>query len=444
MHNAVVVAVELLSLMILVGFSAFFSSSEMALFSLSRAKILSYQDNPSLSLRRIYELMHDYHRTLITIILGNMFVNSMIPMLEEELIHMANLGKVTTLILSAVVGIVVLLLFGEITPMTVAYVHSESWAKYVATPIFFCRKLLAPVTFLVGKACDKILDLLGRRSSNPLSDDEYRSWLDHAAEKGTLRSDEVSLLKEVFELRKTTVFDVMRSRVDLTPVSVSTSADKLSDLIRETRQPYVPVSEAGNLDKAYLLVSSLGFFSLPKQDQSNWLKAPCTRRAVSLPKLCTLSKALHSLRDAGDQAALIVDEYGGVSGMITIEDIYSELAGNSVELTDARVHFIELSPNSWVFDGNAELDLVREKTTWSNCNWNHQFRSNTLNGLFCEILGALPQNHDSVMVDDRVELRALAVSRTRVAKVLIRINSTVSNPIPSLPNDPSDDIGGQA
>ena len=129
--DKIVFLVELILLFLCVGLSAFFSSSEMALFSLSRAKILSYKNDKNSAKRKIFLLMSDYRRTLIAIILGNMFVNSCISMLNEELLSQLNLGEAVTTLLSAVIAVVILLLFGEISPMTVAHAHCGSWSVRV-------------------------------------------------------------------------------------------------------------------------------------------------------------------------------------------------------------------------------------------------------------------------------------------------------------------------
>ncbi len=130
MNNFILLA-ELVLLLICITLSAFFSSAEMALFSLSRAKVLSYQNSLSSTKRKIYFLMDNYRKTLITIILGNMFVNSCISMLNDELLSNLHLSAAATTILSILVAVVILLLFGEITPMTVAYAHCDPWSMKV-------------------------------------------------------------------------------------------------------------------------------------------------------------------------------------------------------------------------------------------------------------------------------------------------------------------------
>ena len=171
-------------LIVCIAFSAWFSSSEMALFSLKRAQILSYENGPDPARRAIFTLMYDYHQTLATIILGNMFVNSAISMLNDELLNSLHLGEAATTALSAFCGVAVLLLFGEITPMSLAYAHADSWSRTVARPLLLLRRILQPLTRVAGTFCDRILDLLGRKSPEPLSQAEFMTYLDTCVERG--------------------------------------------------------------------------------------------------------------------------------------------------------------------------------------------------------------------------------------------------------------------
>ena len=164
--------------------SAWFSSSEMALFSLKRAQILSYEQDPDPARRAIFTLMHDYHQTLATIILGNMFVNSAISMLNDELLNSLHWSEAATTALSAFCGVTVLLLFGEITPMSLAYVHADSWSRTVARPLLLVRRILHPLTLVAGAFCDRILDVMGRKSQSPLTQAEFISYLDACVERG--------------------------------------------------------------------------------------------------------------------------------------------------------------------------------------------------------------------------------------------------------------------
>lgn len=191
-------SVLLLLLIVFVLCSAWFSSAEMALFSIPRAQIYSYAKETDPAKKRIFQMMKDYELTLITIILGNMFVNSCISMLNNEFLNTLDLDETTTMILSVVIGVVILLLFGEITPMSLAYSHADAWSQKVAGPLFHFRRLLLPLTRGMEKICDRALDALGRQTPQPLTQSEYLSYLDSCVEHGAFTERQANLLKETF------------------------------------------------------------------------------------------------------------------------------------------------------------------------------------------------------------------------------------------------------
>ncbi len=421
--DKIVFLAELILLFFCIGLSAFFSSSEMALFSLSRAKIMSYKNSKSSAERKIYLLMNDYRRTLIAIILGNMFVNSCISMLNNELLLQLNLGEAVTTLLSAVIAVVILLLFGEITPMTVAHVHCNIWSVLVSPFIYGFQKLLLPVITGVSWICEKILIKLGKKQPAPLNSQEYLSYLDSVADQGLFNPEEADLLKEVLRLREKVVEDVMQSRVDLVYLQDNASHEEAASVIRKSRQAFLPVSDGQELDQANRLLSTRVFFNLPVEERKNWLHSPAVFRASFLPDHSSLPKALAEMKRKNLEVALVADEYGGINGMLTLQDIYSEIAGKSVERnSNPDWYCLRLSKTSWIFDGMSPMDFVLKNCPWEGFDPDEQgYESNTLNGIFCEELGALPEINESVSLGNTT-LTALSVERNRITKIRVEIN----------------------
>lgn len=418
---SLVLIFEILLLILFVGISAFCSSSEMSLFSLSRAKVLSYKDSSSSVERRIYMLMTGYHRTLITIIFCNMFVNSCVSMLNDTILSSFHLNPTLTLIASGVTGIVILLLFGEVSPMTLAYAYCEPWSRYVATPVAVMRKLLYPLTFTVEKICEKILDLLGRRTEEGLTPTEYLSYIDLSCERGLFTPDEAKLMKETFALRSKSVESVMRGRASLHFVSRNASPQEVCRVIRESCQAYLPVTDSDSLDTADAILSARAFFTLSQEERKSWNTSACMlEKTIFIPEQATLEKALCTMKEASAGAALAADEYGAVSGMIMREDIYSELTGRSVELDDqSEWELLKIGRNQWLFDGMSSFEFM--KMALSLKVPPGRFSARTINGVFCELLGAIPQQGDSVAFGN-VTLFAKTVSRNRVTRVLVTVN----------------------
>ena len=414
-------------LVLLIGISAFCSSAEMALFSLSRPKVLSYKKSPDPVRRLIWKLMNRQARTLITIIFCNMFVNSMVSMLNDALLAKMKLPPAATLAVSAFSGIVILLLLGEITPMTVAYIYSGKWAEISAHPVYFAWKMLTPLTALVESFCNWILNRLGHARQEGLKPEEYLSYIENAVARGSFTAEEAMLMKDAIALRDKTVESVMRNRSDLYYVSREDSPETIREIIRQHAQAYLPVSSERRLDSADAILSARLFFALPAEARKNWQNSPCVMdNIVFIPEATTLEKALRTLKRSRTYAALAADEYGAVSGIITREDIYSELAGRSLELDDqTEYEMLKVGPDQWMFDGMATLEFM--KMALSLKIPPGQFAATTLNGIFCELLGSIPQQGDSV-TSGRITLTAHAMNGNRISRMLVTVR----------PEDPAD------
>ena len=414
------ISVQVAVLLLLIGISAFCSSAEMALFSLPRPKVLSYRESKRPVQRLIWKLMNQQSRTLITIIFCNMFVNSLVSMLNETLLQKLHLPPAATFTVSAISGIVILLLLGEVTPMTIAYIYSEKWAEVAARPVYCFCKLLAPLTFLVEHGCGIIHNLLGHARQEGLRPEEYLSYIENGEERGSFTPEEAKLMKETIALRNKTVESVMRTRSDLYFITRQDSPETIREIIRKHAQAYLPVSSEKRLDSADAILSARLFFTLPPEARTRWQQSACVQdRAVFIPEATTLEKALRTLKRHKAYAALAADEYGAVSGIITREDIYSELAGRSVELDEqAEYDLLKIGPNQWMFDGTATLDFM--KMALSLNIQPGRFTATTLNGIFCELLGAIPQQGDSVSFD-RVTLYAHAMSGNRISRMLVTV-----------------------
>lgn len=416
----IVYIIELVILVIAITLSALFSSAEMALFSLNRAKILSYKNVQDPAKNRIWLLMDNAHLTLVTIILGNMFVNSCVSMLNDELLNALHLNEAATTALSILIGTAILLFFGEITPMTLANAHADAWAKQIASPLWQFRRVISPLVRTIGVFCDWILDKLGRREPVPLTSDEYLSYLDTCVAAHAFTKKEAAILKQTFELRDTQLGEVMRPRVDLTCAAYSDPPELVAEKIRRSGQAYLPVGHR-DLDSADALLDSLDFFRLNAEERKSWNTSPALLRNVPfLPKQTKLNKALRTMRAKGVSATLIADEYGGVNGMISIQDIYSEVAGQSVELSKVENQdYEQLAPDTWRFDGGCPLDSVRDNSDWKNCNADDEYKSSTISGLFCEELGYLPEPGEQIRIGE-YRLTALDVSKNRITEVLLK------------------------
>lgn len=404
---------QFILLIVLIAGSAFFSSCEMALFSLGRAKVATYKDDPSPAKRRIYFLLDNYNRTLVSIILSNMFVNSCISMLNDTVIHNTGLTGVAATVASAVIGILILLLFGEITPMTLAYVYCDHWSKIVAAPVCLMRTILFPVVWCAEKICDKILDILGRRKSVPLTHEEFDSYIDTCTRNGAFTGAEKELLKETLDFCAREVSEIMLPVNSLGFIRSDSSAKEIRELLFSRKYLYSLVGNK-NMDTASQLMPSRDFFALPPERRARWLSSGIVREAVFIPEQATVIHALRTLNAKKIAAALVSDEYGVTVGLISRACIYAALTGNVIGGEKSLpTEPLMSKQNVWLYDGLTPIECVMDDTGWRP---EREFESATLNGVFCELAGTLPAKDDEVECDG-FRIRILETQGNRASKI---------------------------
>ncbi len=387
--------INIIILIMLILFSAFFSCSETALFSLSRARLLNYRKDRSRTRKTIIELLDSYHTTLIALILANMFVNTGIAIVNEHIMAAANLGTWTTRILSIFITVVILLVLGEVIPKTIALINADKVSDKVALPVLLIKRLLSPVVLLVEKISSFILDLIGRRKIVPLTAEEYSSYLEMAGTSGAFSRAEMQLLNTALELREKLVAEVMTGRIETCTIPRELSPEEVVKIIRREKREFFPIVKQ-DIDDTEHFLSARGFFLLPEEERRQWAHSSGVFSAISIPDNTSLTLALTSMRRRKIPAALTVDEYGRVSGMITSKDIYSVMVGNingPYKTPDFDIQ--QLHEHTWIIDGMMPLYTFEEEF---KVDIPDEFESNTLNGLFCEVIGRIPAAGDEITV----------------------------------------------
>lgn len=414
MEQSYLIIFQFLLLIILIALSAFFSGSETALFSLSRARLLSYRKDKSRSKQYIVRLMDSYQGTLTILILGNMFVNIGTTMTYNSLVSYIRMPEIVNMLVTAFSTIILLLIFGEITPKSIALYYAEPLSNRVAGIIWVFKFVLSPVLYVIDRIFSLVLDLFGRRESEPLSHEEYATYLETAYAGGAFSDQETRLMSSAFALREKIAAEVMTARIDIRTVRKTDPAEKVIKIIRKNRCHYLPVIES-DIDDAEHLLASKDFFILSDTDRQNWKDSPtCLVPAVFIPENASLTKTLATLRRNSASTALVTDEYGGVSGMVTIEDIYEEMVGeieDEHEIPDWEVR--QTGKNTWELDGMMPLFLLEDIADWKVP---EDIEANTLNGMFCEKLDRLPVMGDEIEIDG-LKLSAMAVQKKRVSRI---------------------------
>jgi len=411
-----ILALQLLLLLVLVLCSAFFSGAETALFSLGRGRLLQYAEDSRPDRQRVAALMRTYGRTLITLVAGNMFVNTGLSVVSTDLVAALRLSPNQTTLVSIAMTLVVLLLFGEITPKAMTLQVAEPFSLKFSGLIKGLRILMTPVIWLVEQVSARVLDLLGRRHSPPLRPEEYGEYVDLAHEVGAFSGAETELLRQVFALRQRRVNRVMTPQVDVPCVRRDLSAAAVAELVRATRQPFYPVVTEG-IDDTAAILSVRDFFALTAAERGAWATSGAVFPAVMVPENASLTRALETMRARSVPVAMVADEYGGMVGMLSQKRIGEEIVGDiDGEYETPPWQVRRVSPGVWRVAGQMPLDELEELMPEPPP---LPPEAHTLNGLFALELGRIPAAGDRICLPG-MELEVLAIDRQRVTEAELR------------------------
>jgi len=381
---------QLITLFVLLVLSGFFSGSETAMFSLSRSQV--HRMRHSASGRLVASLLDNPPKLLSTLLLCNMVVNTAYGSMSAVLVIAAGamIGSAGAAGLS--VGLlIVLILLGEVFPKSLAAAGAERLAQTVATPVSLLQRVLHPVLWILQHIIVGPLDRLlsPRRVSEPgnITAEELTTMLHLSAKRGVLDRSANTLLQEVFELTDLRVAEVMVPRVDMIAFDINRPRSELEDLFRRSRLRRMPVFD-GDIDNIVGLVHAKRVFLSPQTPLRELVV-----KANFVPLLANIERVLLQLRVMRTQIAIVVDEYGGIAGLITLEDILEEIVGDIPDLHEREYEPLKrVGAHEYIVDGDVgihdwaemfNIDPVRQ-------------RISTVGGLVTSLLGHIPRVGEQV------------------------------------------------
>ena len=398
------------ALVILVAFSAFFSASETAFSSLNQIRLKSRADDGDRTAARVLAMAEKYDKLLSTILVGNNIVNiaaaSIGTILFTRLLGAERGATVSTIVLTIVV-----LIFGEVTPKSLAKEMPERVATAVSPVLNILMVLLTPVTWLFTQWKKLLGHFIHSGESDTITEGELMTMVSEAENDGELTDRESELIRSAIEFDDVEVEEILTPRVDVVAVSDEIGLDELAQTFAESGYSRLPVYH-GTIDNIIGVVHEKDFYiaRLKKETKIDDLVAPTLYTTGSTQ----ISQLLRTLREQHHHMAVVVDEYGGTEGIITLEDILEELVGEIWDEHDEVTEdFRKQSDGSWLVAGSASVDDLFEVLDLPE---DEDIDSNTVNGLVQEKTCHLPKvgDHFSLGEYDGVVTRT---ARRRVTEV---------------------------
>ena len=397
-------------LVVLVAFSAFFSASETAFSSLNQIRLKSRADDGDRTAARVLAMAEKYDKLLSTILVGNNIVNIAAASIGTILFTRL-LGEERGATVSTIVLTIVVLIFGEVTPKSLAKEMPETIATAVAPALSLLMLVFTPLTWLFSQWKRLLNHFVHSSESDTITEGELMTMVSEAENDGELTDRESELIRSAIEFDDVEVEEILTPRVDVVAVADDIPLEELAQTFAESGYSRLPVYH-GTIDNIIGVVHEKDFYiaRLKKETKIDDLVAPTLYTTGSTQ----ISQLLRTLREQHHHMAVVVDEYGGTEGIITLEDILEELVGEIWDEHDEETEdFRKQSDGSWLVAGSASVDDLFETLELPE---DEDIDSNTVNGLVQEKTCHLPKvgDHFTLGEYDGVVTRT---ARRRVTEV---------------------------
>lgn len=408
-------ALQLGVIIFLLVLSAFFSSAETALTTVNKIRILSLAEQGNKRAQTVLKIRENSGKMLSAILIGNNIVNlsasSMVTTLVQDLFGSTAVG-IATGVLTLLV-----LIFGEITPKTLATIHSEKIALAYANVIYLLMKILTPVIFIINKLSMIFLKLLRvdpNSKENLMTEHELRTIVDVSHEDGVIESDERQMIYNVFDFGDSTAKDIMVPRVDMVCVDINSSFEEIIQTFREERFTRIPVYD-GNSDNVVGVINVKDL--LLSQPSEDFHIRDIMRDPYFTYEYKKTSELMVEMRQDSINFTIVLDEYGATVGMVTLEDLLEEIVGEIRDEYDNDEEELikEIHDNEYQVPGSTKLDDLNDALTLNLESEDYD----SIGGYIIEHLDHLPKAGEFVVTDQGIRLVVDAVTKKRIDKVHI-------------------------
>ena len=406
---------QLVVLIVLLLLSGFFSSAETALFSISRAKARHIAKEKGLTNTLIKKMKDDPHRLLSTILIGNNLVNvgaaALATAVMIELVA-SNAVGIATGVMTALI-----LVFGEIIPKSIATRNNVLIARLVILPLYWLSILFSPVIYLLN-FIPRLTSKVQRKSR--VTEEELMTFVEVVEEEGGIEEEEKELIHNIFEFDDTSASEIMTPRADMFVINVKDDLN-VEEIIRSgfSRIPVI----AEDIDHVIGILNIKDLF----MHQVTSAKQTDVRRVMSEPYFVPENKKLDHLlqefKKRKQHIAIVVDEHGGVSGLITLEDALEEIVGEIVDETDkVEPHIVKLKQNEWRVLGKSEIEDVNDELKMDIPDTKEY---DTFSGYILDKIGRIPREKEDITLGDYI-VTVYQMDGTRIKEYIVKKTEEIS------------------
>ena len=396
--------IQILELVILLALSGFFSSAETAMVSVSKIRLRTLEDEGNKKASLALRILENQSKMLSAILIGNNLVNTSAASIASLIAY--SFGGAAVSIATFIITFLILV-FGEITPKTWATVNADQLAITYAPIISLLMKVLTPIIWFVNLFSSGILKLMGIQDPNKnisMTESELRTIVDVSHEEGVIEEDEKDMINKVFDLGDAKAKDVMVPRVHVVMAEVDSTYKDLLEIFREEKFTRIPIYQ----DKIDNIIGIVNMKDLLMYDDFSHF---------DMQKILRKPKFTFNL-------AIVMDEYGEFSGIVTLEDIIEEIVGDVQDEYDAHEEENIVKLNNQTYDVKGYLSL-HDLNDYLDLDLDSE-DFDSVGGLVIDALGRLPQTNDETTLPNGIRIKVLKVEKNRIESVRLILPDTLT------------------
>lgn len=401
-------------IIILLLLSAFFSGSEIALFSMDKIKLRTRAGKGDKKAKIIQDFLKEPEKIIGTILVSNNFVNILISSIITTIaIHYFNNYGI---LIATVFTTILVLIFGEFTPKTFSAQYADKVAYFVSYPMKFLINFLAPVVRIFANFTNFILKFLGTKQTNKnvsFTIEEIKTMIHIGKEEGILGKKEEEMLRSIIDFTDTTVKEIMVPRTDIVAFEINTNYEELIKKIIESEYSRLPIYE-NNIDNIIGIIYAKDFLSFDSKEKI--ILKETLHTPYFIPETKKVIQLLQEFKTKKIHMAIVIDEFGGTAGLVTLEDIIEEIVGeiqDEYDVEETKITFLQ--EGSFIVDAGMSIDDFNEQIK-TKLIINES--ATTIGGFVLELFGKIPKEGEKVEAENFI-FEAIQMDKTRLVKIKV-------------------------
>ena len=405
--------IQLVTILVLVGLSAFFSSAETAFTTVNRVRMKALADEGNSRASAVLTVLDHYSKMLSTILIGNNIVNltasSLTTILASKVFGSYAVGIATGILTLTI------LIFGEIIPKNTAMIYSDKISLIYAKIILFLMKIFTPVVFIIDRlsmGISRLLHIDMSKKGSVMTENELKTYVDVSHEDGVIESEEREIIYNIFDFSDAVAKDIMIPRIDMVSIGLDMGYEEVLNIFKEYMYTRLPVYE-NDKDNIVGLINIKDFILL--SDKEHFQVKDILREAYYTYEYKKTADLMIEMREITANAAFVLNEYGATVGMITLEDLLEEIVGEIRDEYDADEEELiqQIDGHTYLVEGGMKLDDINDALDISL----HSEDYDSIGGLIIEHLDRLPEVDETIITEDGITLQVKEINQNRIKKV---------------------------